>query len=165
MAFLRLTSLPLDAVILQRKKSHGQIMTQINAYLNFSGNCREALSFYHECIGGELEMQTIGGSPVEAQCPAAMKDQILHGSLTKGTLVLMGSDMVGPDGIMRGNNISLALSCSSEQEIDHFYNNLAKGGEMVHPLQKEFWGATFGIVHDKFGIRWMLTYDEKIQRN
>ena|SRR5438552_3445248 len=140
-------------------------MTQINPYINFSGNCREALSFYHECIGGELDLQTIGGSPVEAECPGAMKDQILHGALTKGSLVLMGSDMGIPGEFTQGNNIALALACSSEDEIERFYARLSTGGKKVHPLRKEFWGATFGILNDKFGIRWMLTYDEKLQRN
>jgi PhnB protein len=136
-------------------------MTQINAYLNFSGNCREALSFYKDSLGGELSLQTVEGSPMEAGCPGAMKHQILHGSLTKNGLILMGSDMVGPEGLIQGNNISLSLSCSSEKEINHFFSALSAGGKVIEPLKLQFWGAMFGVLTDKFGIRWMLTYDEK----
>ena len=96
-------------------------MTQINAYLNFNGNCREAMTFYQQCLGGELTLQTIEGSTVEAQCPAAMKDQILHASLLKESLVLMASDMTGPDGFIKGNTIALSLNCSSEKEIKTFF--------------------------------------------
>jgi PhnB protein len=56
-------------------------MTQINAYVGFNGKCREAMTFYKECLDGELTLQTFGGSPMEAQCPAGLKDQILHSSL------------------------------------------------------------------------------------
>lgn len=140
-------------------------MTAINVYINFNGNCRDAMTFYHQCFGGELDLQTVAGSPIEAQCPTAMKGQILHSALSSGALLLMGSDMVGPDGFTHGNNIALALSCSSAAEIHRYFENLATGGIVVEPLKKEFWGATFGLLTDQFGIRWMLTYDEELQRN
>lgn len=135
-------------------------MTQINAYLNFDGNCREAMSFYKECLGGELALQTVEGSPIEAQCPAGIKHHILHASLMKDTLILMGSDMQGPEGFVKGNTIALSLNCSSEKEIDTFFSNLSKHGKITHPLTESFWGATFGVLTDKYGIRWMLNYDK-----
>lgn len=134
-------------------------MTQINAYLNFNGNCREAMNFYKECLGGELSLQTVEGSAIEAQCPPAMKHQVLHASLVKDNLVIMGSDMVGPDGFIKGNTISLSLNCNSEKEIQTFFPRLSAGGQIIHPLRVEFWGAVFGVLTDKFGVRWMLNYD------
>lgn len=136
-------------------------MTQINAYLNFEGNCREVMSFYKECLDAELNMQTIEGSPIAAQCPAAMKDQILHASLTKDGLILMGSDMQEPGGnFVKGNNIALSLNCSSTEEINTFFTKLSEGGKVSHALTEQFWGATFGVLTDKFGIRWLLNYDK-----
>jgi PhnB protein len=135
-------------------------MTQINAYLNFNGNCREAMHFYKDCLGGELTLQTVEDSPIEEQCPAAMKNQILHSSLTKGALLLMGSDMVGPDGYIKGNTIALSLNCSSEDEINTFYTKLSAGGKIIDPLKVQFWGAMFGVFNDKYGTRWMLMYDK-----
>jgi len=136
-------------------------MTQINAYLNFNGNCRAAMMFYKDCLGGELMLQTVEGSPIEAQCPAAIKHQILHSSLTKNALILMGSDMAAPGGLKKGNNISLTLSCSSEEEINNYFSSLANGGKIIEDLKVQFWGAMFGVVTDKFDITWMLTYDKK----
>ena len=139
-------------------------MTQINAYITFLGNCREAMLFYRDCLGGELAIQTVGGSPIENQCPAAMKEHILHASLQKDGLLLMASEMPGPEGYVKGNSIALSLNCSSEQEINEFFTRLSSGANIIHPLRQEFWGATFGVLTDKFGIRWMLNYD-KNQKN
>ena len=141
--------------------SGSKFMTNINPYLNFNGNCREAMSFYKECIGGELALQTIAGSRIEDECPAAMKQQILHASLIMDGIVLMGSDMTGPDGFIKGNTMALSVNCSSEKEITDFFFKLSQGGKILHPLKKEFHGATFGIFTDKFGIRWMLNYDKR----
>ena len=138
-------------------------MTQINAYINFDGNCREVMTFYKNCLGGELNMQTVEGSPIEAECPPAMKHQILHASLTKDDLVIMGSDMQEPGGFTKGNNIALSLSCSSDEEINTFFSKLSEGGKISHNLVQSFWGATFGVLTDKYGIRWMLNYDKKQQ--
>ena len=135
-------------------------MTQINAYLNFDGNCREAMTFYKDCLGGELNLQTVEGSPMEAQCPAAMKHHVMHATLIKGPLLLMGSDMPGPDGFIKGTNVSLSLNCSTEEEINKFFTALSEGGKILDPLKDQFWGAMFGCLTDKFGIRWMLNYDK-----
>ncbi len=134
-------------------------MTQINAYLNFNGKCREAMTFYQQCLGGELVMQKISESPMAARMPSEMGAKILHSSLTKNTLVLMASDMMG-NNVVNGNSISLCVSCSSDEEVNYYFNNLAKGGSVVEPLHQSFWGATFGTLTDKFGITWMFNYSK-----
>ncbi|HEY8781502.1 MAG TPA: VOC family protein [Mucilaginibacter sp.] len=135
-------------------------MTQINAYVGFNGKCREAMRFYQECLGGELALQTIEESPIAAQCPSAMQHQILHSSLSKGSLLLLGSDMVGPDGYTKGNNVALSLNCCSEDEINSFYTKLSAGGKIMDPLKEQFWGALFAAFTDKFGINWILNYNK-----
>lgn len=134
-------------------------MAQINPYINFEGNCREAMNFYKECLDGELMMQTVEGSPAEAHCPDAMKHQILHSSLVKDSLVIMASDMSSSEGIKKGNNIALSVNCSSESEIRTYFSNLSQGGTVIHDLKTEFWGAIFGVLTDKYGIRWMFNYN------
>ena len=135
-------------------------MTQINSYLTFGGNCREAMTFYKNCLGGELELQTIGESPLADKMPPQMKDSILHATLTKGALVLMASDMVGEKGLIKGNAVSLMLNCSSEDEIRTFYKKLSTGGQATHPLEDSFWGALFGDLTDKYGNQWLLHFDK-----
>ena len=138
-------------------------MTQINSYLTFGGNCREAMTFYKNCLGGELTLQTIGESPLADNMPPQMQQGILHATLTKGTLVLMASDMVGENGLTKGNAVSLMLNCSSENEIKTFYNSLSAGGQATHPLENSFWGALFGDLTDKFGNHWLLHFDKNQQ--
>jgi PhnB protein len=136
-------------------------MTVINPYLTFSGNCREAMTFYKECLGGELNVQTIGDSPLSEKMPPQMKDCILHATLTKDALLLMGSDMVDESGLRKGNAVSLSLNCSSEEEIKTTYAKLSAGGKATHPLEDTFWGALFGDLTDKYGNHWLLNYDKK----
>ena len=136
-------------------------MAQINAYLNFNGNCREAMTFYKDCLGGDLTLQTIEGTPMEAECPTAMKHHILHSSLTKGELLLMGSDIIGPEGFIKGNTMALSINCNSDDEIETYFTNLSSGGQIIHPLAKQFWGASFGVLNDRFGVRWMFNYDKR----
>ncbi len=141
-------------------------MSLINAYINFNGNCREAMEFYKECLDAELTLQPIEGSPMESQCPTAIRHQILHATLQKDNLLLMGSDMISSDGFAKGNNIALSLNCNSEKEINSFYDKLSEGGHIIHSLRTEFWGAILGVFTDRFGIRWMLNYDKNpAQRN
>ena len=135
-------------------------MTQINSYLTFSGNCREAMQFYKDCLGGDLTLQTIGDSPLSDKMPQQMKQSILHSTLVRDGIVLMGSDMVGENGLERGNAVSLMLNCSSEEEIRTCYDKLASGGKATHPVHISFWGALFGDLTDKFGNNWLLHYDK-----
>jgi PhnB protein len=133
-------------------------MAIINAYLTFNGRCREAMTFYKKCLGGKLQLQTIGESPLSTQMPPQMREHILHATLTKGEMILMGSDMVGEDGLLKGNVVSLALTLTSEEEIRECYKKLSQGGKANHPLENTFWGALFGDLTDKYGHHWILNF-------
>jgi PhnB protein len=140
-------------------------MTRINSYLTFNGNCREAMTFYKNCLGGELYFQTIGESPMAEQMPQRMKACILHATLTNGNLIIMGSDMVSETGFIRGNAVSLMLNCSSEAEIRHFYKKLSSGGQATHPLEDTFSDAVFGGLTDKYGYHWLLNFDKNLNQS
>lgn len=133
-------------------------MSKINSYLTFNGNCREAMNFYKDCLGGELSIQTIGESPISDKMPEQMKQSILHSTLIKGQLVLMGSDMVGDSGLIKGNALSMMLDCESEEEIKAIYSKLSEGGKAEHPLENSFFGAIFGDLTDKYGNHWLLHF-------
>jgi PhnB protein len=136
-------------------------MTQVNSYLSFNGNCREAMNFYKECLGGELVFQTIGESPMAAQMPSEMKASILHATLTTEGFVIMGSDMAPEAGLVKGNAVSLMLNCDSEVGIRKTFEQLANGGTIKHGLENTFWGALFGDLTDKFGNNWILHFEKK----
>jgi PhnB protein len=71
--------------------------------------------------------------------------------------------MVGPGGFIRGNSIAVSVICSSEEEINTFYNKFAESGEILDPLKTMFWGGMFGVVNDQYGVRWMFNYNKNEQ--
>lgn len=137
-------------------------MTQIHAYLTFNGNCREAMTFYRDCIGGELQLQPIQGSPIEGQCQGGKEGDILHSSLTGNGFLLMASDMVGKEGYRVGTNLSLSVACSSEEEMQRYFTSLSAGGHVIEPIRKQFWGDTFGALTDRYGVCWMFIHNKNI---
>ncbi len=136
-------------------------MTRILVYISFAGNCREAMTFYKACLGGELFLMPVGESPIADQMPAEDSQSILHSTLTNGALVLMGSDM-GQGRVTKGSSLSLMLECSSDEEINRFFSALSVGGKVSDPLSVKFWGSTYGELTDKYGNNWMLTYNNTL---
>lgn len=141
--------------------------TTISPYLTFAGNCEEAFLFYKSVFGGEF--QYLGRfnemPPMEGQPPMSEADGklIMHVSLpiSKET-ILMGSDSLETFGhaTVMGNNFSISINAASTADADRLFNGLSKGGNVTMPLEKTFWGAYFGMLVDKFGIQWMVNFDE-----
>lgn len=115
------------------------------------------MTFYKECIGGELTFQTIGESPMAQEMPKEDQHRIMHASLKQGDFELFGSDMMRDKAVV-GDNVALSINCESESEIKALFEKLSAGGEVFMPLEKQFWGALFGVITDKFGFEWMLNY-------
>jgi len=133
-------------------------MSSINSYLRFNGNCEEAMSFYKDCLGGELTMQKVGESPMSNNMPQQMQDKIMHATLKTDGFIIMASDLCDESGLVKGNNVSLMLDCDSEEQIRNTYDRLSEGGNKSHPLEQTFWNALFGDLTDKFGINWLMNY-------
>ncbi|MBI2632489.1 VOC family protein [Candidatus Pacearchaeota archaeon] len=139
-------------------------MVQLNPYLRFNdGKCREAMNFYKEIFGGDLTFQTVGESPMSKEMPAEAQNKIMHATLKRGDFQFFASDMMR-DKATIGDNISLALNCESEEQIKTLFEKLKGGGEVFMPLEKAFWGGLFGMLTDKYGIEWMLNYQEKSEK-
>ena len=133
-------------------------MKAINAYLNFDGNCGEAMSFYAQCLGAELTLQTFADAKMTA-APGA-ESRIIHARLTKGAQELMASDTMPGMPFNQGNNFSVSIDCESYAEQDRFFRALGAGGRTTMPLQDTFWGARFGMLVDRFGISWMFNCEQ-----
>jgi PhnB protein len=131
-------------------------MAHVNPYLIFQGNCREAMNFYKHCLGGKLDIKTIGEADFADQVPLS-KDAVLHSSLEANNLTLMGSDMSWPD-FSNGNGYHISLNCESEKEINTLFEKLSDGGKVTLPLGQMPWGAMHGQLVDKFGKSWFFNY-------
>ena len=137
-------------------------MITVNPYLTFNGNCQEAFNHYRKVFGGEFEtIQRFSDEPGGKHSPADA-NRILHVALplSKG-YTLMGSDRTSsmPDGTA-GENISLSINTETKKDADRVFNGLAEGGKVTMPIADTFWGSYFGMVNDKFGIQWMVSFSE-----
>jgi PhnB protein len=141
-------------------------MATINPYLIFNGKCEEAFLFYQSVFGGEFPyVGKFKDMPAGDETALSEEDanKIMHITLPigKGT-VLMGSDSNSVSGaVVFGGNVSLSINTESKEEADNLFNGLAAGGNAFMPMNKTFWGAYFGMFVDKFGINWMVNFDEK----
>ncbi len=141
-------------------------MATINPYLNFLGNTEEAFNFYKSVFGGEfLVLQRYKDIPEASQNLSAEDgEKLMHVSLPIGKgNVLMGTDAMGSMGqhLTVGNNFMLSINTSSQAETEKIFNGLSAGGQVTMPLQQTFWSASFGMLNDKFGIQWMVSFDQK----
>lgn len=133
-------------------------MNAITAYLNFNGNCDQAMTFYAKCLGGELFVSRFGdgGAPC---APGTPPEHVMHARLTKGSCAIMASDVPPGMPFHPGTNFSIALACESKQETEELFNALKEGGTVTLPLQDTFWNAYFGMITDRFGVNWMFNHE------
>lgn len=134
-------------------------MDSISPYLFFPGNCEEAINFYKKAFNGELVgMQRFGDAsmPVDDD----YKEKIMHAELKIGSQSLMFSDGAPYKEINPGDNVQLNISFSNETNLRLTWGKLSEEGKIHMDLQDTFWGALFGQVEDKFGIRWMLNHQK-----
>lgn len=131
----------------------------VNAYLNFKGNCREAVEFYAEVFGvGKPNIMTYGDAPPNPDHPVPdeAKNWVMHAMLQVNGSPLMFSDVLPDMPLTIGNNISLVVHGKSEEEVRNWFNKLKEGGQVHMELQETFWSKLYGMVTDKFGIGWQL---------
>ncbi|GGA77279.1 VOC family protein [Edaphobacter acidisoli] len=130
-------------------------------YLNFNGNCRQAMEFYAKCLGADLHVMPYSQGP--ADMPKEMKeaDRVLHARLAKGAAVIMASDCPPAVPLQQGNNFSISVDCDSREEVDKLFASLGEKGKVDMPVQDMFWGDYFGMVTDQFGIGWMFNHTPK----
>ncbi|HEX4808933.1 MAG TPA: VOC family protein [Bryobacteraceae bacterium] len=134
-------------------------MKQTNTYLNFDGNCREAMTFYGKCLQAEPNFTPFSAAPPEMSAVAkTAPDRILHAELASGPVVLMASDTLPGMPFIQGNNFSISMTCDTEQEMERVFASLSENGKVTMPLHDAFWGGRFGMLTDRFGINWMLSF-------
>jgi PhnB protein len=134
-----------------------------NPYLNFDGTAEEAFRFYQSIFGGELTLQKMRDIP-DMEIPESEKDRCMHASLPLGnSQFLMASDCVPSMGqvLKTGNNNYISLSVNSREEADRIFSGLSDGGTVEMPMSDMFWGDYFGSFVDKFGICWMISFNDK----
>jgi PhnB protein len=144
-------------------------MATINPYLNFNGNTEEAFNFYKSVFGGEFAAVMRFKDAPAGDCEGmkvaeSEREKIMHIALPIGNgNILMATDGLESMGqnFKVGDNFSISISADSREEADELFSGLSEGGTVEMPLADAFWGDYFGMLQDKFGIQWMVSYNEK----
>ena len=139
-------------------------MALINLYINFNGNTEEAFNFYQSVFGGNFAKIVRFKDMSSPEFPVAEHElnKIMHIALPIGKNVLMGNDVPEMMGLVNENEnrSKISISAATREEADHLFNGLSQGGTIEMPICDSPWGSYFGMFRDKYGIEWVVDYDE-----
>jgi PhnB protein len=128
--------------------------SQLNPYLNFNGNARQALEFYASVFGGNLTLSTFADFGAQGTPDA---DRIMHGQLqTDAGYTIMGADTTGDMAYQPMAGFSVSLSGDDADTLRGYFEKLSANGTTTMPLQKQVWGDEFGMCTDQFGTSWLV---------
>jgi PhnB protein len=131
----------------------------IQTYLFFEGTCEAALDFYKHAVGAEVQMlmryRDAPDPGTRSMVPPGNDDKIMHASFRIGDSIVMGSDGRA-SGRANFQGFSLSLTVKAPAEAERAFTALADGGQVDLPLAKTFWAPLFGMLTDRFGVRWMV---------
>lgn len=128
-------------------------------HLSFPGNCRQALDFYAETLGGRLlNSLSHGETPAGAEVPDDWQDKIIHAEFSLGRLTLMAND-TPPDHYQPPQGVSVQVGFDDLESARTAFERLSEGGTVRMPFDETFWARGFGMLTDRFGIAWMVNCD------
>ncbi len=128
----------------------------LTPYLLFNGNCREAMLFYQDCLGGELTFQTVAEVPADYPFPATFGSMIMQATLRKDSFTLRASDLNDNDVLVNGNTVTFMLKCTSKKELNQVKTKLLSGGIMMQDVSLTSNNAWITSLVDKFGHYWTI---------
>lgn len=134
----------------------------LQVFINFDGNCREAVLFYAKVFKrNEPNFMTFGDTPGDDSMVFEEKDKnlIMYTDLEIDGTVVMFSDVPPGMPFVKGNNIALTFVTKDTEEIKRLFGALSEGGQVDMELQETFWSNLYGMVTDKFGISWQFSHD------
>lgn len=134
---------------------------QAQPYLFFNDRCEEAIEFYREALDAQVDAMMRFSDCPEPLPPGMVapgrEQKIMHASLRIGDTTVMASDSGCSDEQAKGYlGFSMSLSVPDEPSARRRFDALAQGGQVYMPLAPTFFSSAFGIVVDRFGIRWMV---------
>jgi len=135
--------------------------TQMEVFVNFDGNCREAVEFYAKTFNSTVNhLMTYSQVPpnTDYKVPEADKNRVMYAGIPIGDIVAMFSDVPSGSEFIQGNNISLTYSTDSKDEVKRIFSELKEGGVVLMELQTTFYSELYGMVKDRFGVIWQIVY-------
>ncbi|HSX29488.1 MAG TPA: VOC family protein [Candidatus Saccharimonadales bacterium] len=136
------------------------MQVRLNPYLSFKDNTREAMEFYKTVFDGKLTISTF--KEYHASDDPTEDNKVMHSVLEiDNGLMFMAADTPNRMEYKPGSAISMSLSGDDSETLSGYFNELSEGGQVIMPLEAAQWGDTFGMLADKFGVRWMVNITGK----
>ncbi|WP_094228733.1 VOC family protein [Methanolobus psychrotolerans] len=139
----------------------------VQAYINYNGNCREAVEYYAEVFGTEKpQIMFYRDVPLDEDFPLTEEtmDLVMHTSLDIEGSTVMFSDVPPGMSLITGNNVSLVIISKDMDKIKAMFDKLKGDGTVGMDLQETFWSKLYGFVTDKFGVGWQFNYDNELEQ-
>ncbi|PJK03419.1 hypothetical protein CO615_00975 [Lysobacteraceae bacterium NML75-0749] len=137
---------------------------KLSPYLYFNGNCAEAMTFYAELLGAQVQIMTYAQMPPDSAMPPlaeADKNKVANSNLMKdGEILFSASDSLpafcSEGGFKPMQGFQVAIDVDTLAEGERIFNALSEGGQVQMPFAESAWAKGFGIVTDRFGTPWMV---------
>ncbi|WP_394210095.1 VOC family protein [Enterovibrio calviensis] len=131
-------------------------MSKLQPHITFHGVCRDALSFYEDAWSGKITtLTTFNDSPVEF--PSHILSRIMHAEFVSPEIRFLASDGLDDSLAQGSGDVAFHVSFDDERRQSEVFLSLSEMGQIIMPLDYTFWDVRFGIIIDKYGVRWMLS--------
>jgi PhnB protein len=128
-------------------------------FLLFDGNCAEAMTFYRDCLGGDLTLTRLGDTPMKDSLPPEKHDRIINAHLVSGDFAISATDwMASPEfDPVLGNMSAVFVECDDEDELRRVFDALGRGADRDHFQElREMPFGLYGQFFDRFGVQWIF---------
>lgn len=137
-------------------------MLRTTPFLLFDGNCAEAMTFYHQCLGGELTLTRLGDTPMKDQFPPEKHDRLINAHLQSGDIELSATDWMASPAFdpVQGNTYAIFVVGNTYDELKTIFDKLRDGdnNSRLQELHKMPFGI-YGQFYDKYGVQWIFRGD------
>lgn len=137
-------------------------MLRTTPFLLFDGNCAEAMTFYHQCLGGELTLTRLGDTPMKDQFPPEKHDRLINAHLQSGDIELSATDWMASPAFdpVQGNTYAIFVVGNTYDELKTIFDKLRDGdnNSRLQELHKVPFGI-YGQFYDKYGVQWIFRGD------
>ena len=130
-------------------------------FLLFDGNCAEAMTFYHQCIGGELTLTPLGDTPMKMQFPKEKHNRIIYAQLKNNQIDFSATDWMASPTLepRQGNTFSIYLTGKNYDELKTVFDKLAVGADKDKRTFMELNNLPMGVYGqftDKYSVSWIF---------
>ncbi|MGA9422207.1 MAG: VOC family protein [Rhodanobacteraceae bacterium] len=134
-------------------------MLRCTPFLLFDGNCAEAMSFYHQCLGGNLVLTKLGDTPMKEQLPTEKHGRIINAQLKSGVIEISATDWMASPSFepVLGNMSAVFVIGTDNEELKTVFDKLAAGAARTHfQVLHQMPFGTYGQFYDRYGVQWIF---------